>query len=232
MSWVMVGVAVVGGATKLIMANKAKKEREAEQKRANEELAKMRSKYEKLDTSNPYANLENRFAENVYEDLTVNQQQAQFMAQQGQQQRANIMQRLQGAAGASGIAGLAQTMANQGQLQTQQASASIGLQEARNQQLTAQGQLRVQAGEAAIDAKKAYGEVLSREWEQSKIATMFGMAQQEKASADAARQRAMDMQMSAIGDIAGGVTRGLGAGGAFGKEAQENIYGSVGDLTK
>ena len=230
MSWVMVGVAVVGGATKLIMANKAKKEREAEQKRANEELSKMRSKYEKLDTSNPYANLENRFAENVYEDLTVNQQQAQFMNQQGQQQRANIMQRLQGAAGASGIAGLAQTMANQGQLQTQQASASIGAQESRNQQLTAQGQLRVQAGEAAIDAKKGYGEVLSRQWEQSKVATMFGMAQQEKVSADAARQRAMEMQMSAYGDIAGGVTRGAGALGAFGDEAKENIYGSVGDL--
>jgi hypothetical protein len=212
MSWVMVGVAVVGGAAKLIMAGKAKKEREAEQKRANEELAKMRARYEKLDTSNPYANLENRFAENVYEDLTVNQQQAQFMAQQGQQQRANIMQRLQGAAGASGIAGLAQTMANQGQLQTQQSAASIGLQEARNQQLTAQGQLRVQAGEAAVDAKKGYGEVLSREWEQSKVATMFGMAQQEKASADAARQRALDAQMSAIGDIAGGVLGGAVTG--------------------
>ena len=220
MSFVMAGVAVVGGVTKLIMAGKAKKEREAEQKRANEELAKMRDRYEKLDTSNPYANLENRFAENVYEDLAVNQQQAQFVAQQGQQQRANIMQRLQGAAGASGIAGLAQTMANQGQLQTQQAAASIGQQEARNQQLAAQGQLRVQAGETAVDAKKGYGEVLSRQWEQSKVATMFGMAQQEKASADAARQRALDAQMSAIGDIAGGVTQGVvGAQDLAGKAA-------------
>ena len=220
MSFVMAGVAVVGGVTKLIMAGKAKKEREAEQKRANEELAKMRDRYEKLDTSNPYANLENRFAENVYEDLAVNQQQAQFVAQQGQQQRANIMQRLQGAAGASGIAGLAQAMANQGQLASQQAGASIGQQEARNQQLAAQGQLRVQAGETAVDAKKGYGEVLSRQWEQSKVATMFGMAQQEKASADAARQRALDAQMSAIGDIAGGVTQGVvGAQDLAGKAA-------------
>ena len=222
MSFVMLGVAVVGGATKMIMASKAKKEREAEQKRANEELARMRSKYEKLDTSNPYANLENRFAENVYEDLTVNQQQAQFMAQQGSQQRANIMQQLQGAAGASGIAGLAQTMANQGQLQTQQASASIGQQEARNQQLAAQGQLRVQAGEAAVDAKKGYGEVLSREWEQSKVATMFGMAQQEKASADAARQRALDAQMSGIGEMVGGVT----AHGLSMNEQDKNFWGA------
>ena len=38
---------------------------------------------------------------------------------------------------------------------------------------------------------------------------MFGMSQQEKASADAARQRALDAQMSAIGDIAGGVAQGV-----------------------
>lgn len=214
MSFVLAGIAVAGGVTKLVMASKAKKEREKEQKRANEELAKMRARYEKLDTSNPYANLENPYAENVYEDLTVNQQQAQFMAQQGQQQRANIMQQLQGAAGASGVAGLAQQMANMGQRQTQQAAASIGQQEARNQQLAAQGQLRVQAGQAATDAKKAYGEVLSRQWEQSKVATMFGMAQQEKASADAARQRALDAQMSAVGQIAGGVTQAGVAGAA------------------
>ena len=90
MTWVTVGVAVVGGATKLIAASQAKKAREDEQRRANAELAEMRSRYEKLDTSNPYANLENAFAENVYEDLTVNQQQAQFMAQQNQQQQQNL----------------------------------------------------------------------------------------------------------------------------------------------
>ena len=43
------------------------------------------------------------------------------------------MQGLRGAAGGSGIAGLAQALANQGQLQTQRISASIGQQEAANQ---------------------------------------------------------------------------------------------------
>ena len=75
--------------------------------------------------------------ENVYEDLTVNQQQAQFEAQQGAQQRANIMQSMRGAAGGSGIASLAQAMANQGQLATQRAGASIGMQESRIQQIRA-----------------------------------------------------------------------------------------------
>jgi|TARA_R100000084_G_scaffold58332_1_gene24834 hypothetical protein len=92
----------------------------------------------------------NPFAENVFEDLTVNQQQAQFQAQQGAQQRANIMESLRSSAGGSGIAGLAQTLANQGQLQAQQISASIGQQEAANQRLAAQGELNVQRGEEAL----------------------------------------------------------------------------------
>ena len=78
--------------------------------------------YRAMEFKNPYA-------ENVYEDLTINQQQAQFQAQQGAQQRANIMQGLRGAAGTSGIGGLAQMLAGQGQLQTQQISASIGMKE-------------------------------------------------------------------------------------------------------
>jgi hypothetical protein len=84
------------------------------------------------DAENKYSNLENK-----YEDLTVNQQQAQFQAQQGAQQRSDIMGSLKGAAGGSGVAGLAQAMANQGQLATQQASASIGQQESANQMASA-----------------------------------------------------------------------------------------------
>tara|TARA_R100000152_G_C6777389_1_gene207213 strand:+ start:1789 stop:2481 length:693 start_codon:yes stop_codon:yes gene_type:complete len=209
--YVGAAASAVGGIMQLIAINKGKKAREEEQRRANERLAEMQSRYERLDTSNPYANLENRFAENVYEDLTVNQQQAQFMAQQGAQQRADTLQQLRGTAGASGIAGLAQVMANQGQLQAQQAAASIGQQEARNQQLAAQGQLRVQAGASAVDLAKAKGETISRQWEQSKVATLFGVAQQEKAAADAARQRALNQQIEAWGTIAGGVTQGVGA---------------------
>ena len=97
--------------------------------------------YRAMEFENPYANMQNQFAENIYEDLTVNLQQAQFEAQQGRQMRANIMQGLRGAAGASGIAGLAQSMATQGQLQTQRNSASIGMQESQQQQLKAQGEL-------------------------------------------------------------------------------------------
>ena len=88
--------------------------------------------------------------ENTMEDLTVNQQQAQFQSQQGNQQRANILQGLKSSAGGSGVAGLAQAMANQGQIQNQQISASIGQQESSNQMAKAQ-----QA--ASIQQQKAQG---------------------------------------------------------------------------
>ena len=56
---------------------------------------------------NPYADLQTSF-ENPYEDLTVNTQEADMLAQQQQQSLANTMSNLQGAAGGSGIAALAQ----------------------------------------------------------------------------------------------------------------------------
>ena len=94
---------------------------------------------------NAYAGLENMYEgmENRFEDMTVDMRAAQFQTQQGQQQRANIMQGLRGAAGSSGVAGLAQAMANQGQLQSQQIAAGIGQQERQNQMLAAQEVARI-----------------------------------------------------------------------------------------
>lgn len=187
-------VAVAGGGAKIWMASKGKAARVAEQKAANQELAERKAAYEDMDTSNPYANLEN-----VYEDLTVNTQQAEMMAQQSQQQQANLLQNLQGAAGGSGVAGLAQQLAMSGQQQAQAASASIGQQEARNQQL-ALGQ------QAKLQQMEAQGVRQTQALEKDKIETLFGMAQQRKISADAARQRATDQIISGIGDMSGGVT--------------------------
>ena len=131
---VSAGIAAVGGVVKAVDGGiKAKK--------AKEEAAKAKLDYEKnkkmfasLDTSNPYMDMEN-----TMEDLTINQKEAEFMKQQQMQQQANIMDTMRGAAGGSGIAALAQSMANQGALQAQKAAASIGAQEAQNQKLAAQG---------------------------------------------------------------------------------------------
>ena len=95
--------------------------------------------------TNQFAGLENMYEgmENRFEDMTVDMRAAEFQAQQGQQQQANIMQGLRGAAGTSGVAGLAQAMASQGAMQSQQIAAGIGQQERQNQMLAAQEGSRI-----------------------------------------------------------------------------------------
>ena len=161
---------------------------QAQQRTAKAAVEQQKQAYKDIQITNPYADMQNPYAENVFEDLTVNQQQAQFQAQQGAQQRANVMQGLRGAAGASGVAGLAQAMASQGQLQTQQISASIGEQEAINQKIRAQGAQQLQAGAAAVDLQLTQGEVMVQEAQTGREATLLGMEYGELAGAQAGVQ--------------------------------------------
>ena len=113
---------------------------------------KMKNAFEGME--NAYEGMKNQYEDmdNPFEDLTVNTQQAEFEAQQNQQMQANIMSQMQGAAGGSGIAALAQQMATQGQLQAQQASASIGAQEAANKRREAEAGMQIgmaKAGEGS-----------------------------------------------------------------------------------
>lgn len=179
----------VGGAAKLGMSLAGRGERIAEQNKAKAEYRKQMENYKAVDTSNPYANMQN-----TMEDLTVNQQQAQFQAQQGAQQRANIMQNMQGAAGGSGVAALAQAMANQGQLASQQAGASIGQQESANQRMAATEASKIQGLERQGDAR-------SQDLEMQKTSTLLGMSQQRLGAANQARAEARAQQMGAVGDI-------------------------------
>ena len=125
---VSVGKAIfgfLGGRRKKKEARKAQKEAMKRQ----QQLDEYKDQYAQLDLSNPYANMQN-----IYEDLTVNQQQFELTRQAQQQSRANILDRLRTSAGASGVAALAQSLANQGSLDAQKASALIGEQEQANQQ--------------------------------------------------------------------------------------------------
>ena len=166
MSWGAIVVGVVGTGVSLIQSERNREKAEqrfedAEEARKEQQKALdiEKRKYLEMEIKNPFANLEN-----VYEDLTVNQQQAQFMAQQGAQQRANIMEGLRGAAGSSGIAGLAQALANQGALQTQRISGIIGQQESRNQLAAAKGAAAVQIAERQ-----------GAQYQQQIVADMFGV---------------------------------------------------------
>jgi len=231
----VVGAVVISALATGYAANKAssdaRKNREQMQQQSDEALAFQREQQALLeeqkqayrdiefknpyeDIQNPYANMENPYAnmENTMEDLTINQQQAQFIAQQGAQQRANILESLRGSAGASGIAGLAQALANQGRLQAQQASASIAQQEQRNLALQAQEASRLQTleaqgafavdrmqrqADAAADMAFRGGEAMVQEAEMSRQATLLGMAYGGAAGANQSVQQAYANQMYA-----------------------------------
>ena len=215
-------IAAAGGLAKLGMSLGGRKGRIEEQKKAKEAMTQRMIEYENLDTSNLNANVENKFQnqQNAYEDLTVNTQQAEFAGQQFQQSQANIMSSLSGAAGGSGIAALAQTMANQGQLQAQQSSASIGMQEAANQKLKAGEASKLQynenLGEERAEGLRLQGAETARGLEYSKTGTLLGMSQQRVGAANQARAQAKAQQMGAVGDIANAglsiATAGMKAG--------------------
>ena len=200
MSFLLVGAAAVGvgaGVAKAISGGKQKKAAKAEEAKAKAEMQKQKNAFANLDTSNPYANMEN-----TMEDLTVNQQEADFMKQQQQQSQANIMQQMKGAAGGSGIAALAQTLANQGSMDAQKSAISIGKQESQNQQLERQAASQIQNQERQ-------GEVMSRDMERNKVSTLLGMAQSEKAAAGQKVAAADSKMWSGITGAAGSLSSGL-----------------------
>ena len=183
------GLAAAGGVTKSIMGKRQRDEARDEKEAEKAQLEKLKQEFLNLDTSNPFANMEN-----VFEDLTVDQRQAQFQKEQAQQSQANILEQMRGAAGGSGIAALAQTLASQSQLQAQQASASIGQQERANQLARQQ-----QAGQ--LQQLERQGEIMSRQAEGQKVQTLFGMKAEDVAIAGRSEQAAQAAMMSGMADI-------------------------------
>ena len=176
------------------MIQRQVEEFKGQQQSAQQQLDRTRTDYEDFqftnpfasaqnvfaDAQNPYADLQNRYEgmENRFEDMTVDMRAADFQAQQGRQQRANIMQGLRGSAGTSGVAGLAQALANQGAMQAQQISADISRQERQNQMMAAQEGARIdqlQRGAGMqLDQLAAQGAMQTQQMQ------MSGAAQQQQ----------------------------------------------------
>ena len=176
--------------------------RRDDQREANSEYALRKENYLNMDVSNLNADVTNAFGENVYEDVTVNTQQADFMSQQQNQNQANIMQGLQGAAGGSGIAGLAQALANQSTQANAKSSALIGAQEQKNQVLIGKGELAMQKGEAQAEMLRLKGAASARSLEIGRDETLLGMSQMDKAAADKAIADANSALAGGIGKVA------------------------------
>ena len=192
------------------------RKRRQEQKAAKAELAQRQQAYESFQFVNPYANMQNTF-----EDMTVNQQQAQFEAQQQQQALASTMAGMQQAAGSSGIAALAQAMAQQQAANIQRAGASIGQQEQQIQMARAR-----QAGQ--IQQMQAAGAAQQQAQEFGRTETLLGMSQQRKAQADEARRQATQSLIGGIGEIAGSVIPIAGAASKFGNIKDAIVGGAAG----
>lgn len=173
------------------------RKRKREQRAAQADFDTRKSQFESLDTSNLYSNLEN-----VYEDLTVNQQQAEFTNRAQQQSMANTMETMQGAAGGSGIAALAQAMANQGSQNAERAGISIGQQERANQA----AQMQQEAQNQLLERQ---GEGQSRAAELNKVSTLMGMAGQRLGAANQARAAGKQAILGGVGNILGGAGQAL-----------------------
>jgi len=206
----VIGAVISAGSSiySAVQADKQQREAAAKEEESRAEMNRLRNVYANLDTSNPFMNMEN-----TMEDLTINQQQADFERQQFQQGQANIMDGLRGAAGGSGIAALAQQLSQSGQLAAQRSSASIGQQEAANERARAS-----MAGQ--IQSKERQGDVLARQQELNKQSTLLGMAQQETA---AYADEAAAAQAAKMGAISGGMQNLAGAIPGFGDEAAQNL---------
>jgi len=208
------GLSLGSSAFGAITAGKEARRARRQEQRAKKEAKRLEEIYANLDTSNPYLNMEN-----TMEDLTVNQQQAQFQAQQLQQSQANVLGQLRGAAGRSGIGALAQALVQQGQIGAQKASATIGAQEAANQRLAAREASRVQT----LERK---GEILSRNMRRDQVSTLLGMQQQRLGAARLQRAAAQRAKMQAIASGITGVTSALATGmqaGAFDKKPVTDV---------
>ena len=195
-----------------------------EQFAAQEDLGAQMEAWEDTKMKNPYAGVKNPYAdmENVYEDQTVDLKAAEFQKEQAQQSAADIMANLKGAAGGSGVAGLAQVLANQGQKAAQQSSADIGRQEQANQ-ARARGEAgRLQQlsreGEQKRDMLEREGKRMVEQFDIDKQNKMLEMALGRKAAADQAIDNAnAQLDQFVSGAVTGALTGGMsllgGAGG-------------------
>ena len=212
-----------------------------EQEKANKAYQKAKENFENIQYTNPYENLENPYAglqnpyqglqnpytENIYEDLGVNMQSADYLRDQQRQSQANIMQQMRGAAGGSGVAGLAQAMASLSDKQAREASARISDQEAANEKLRLKGADQRRKAEFgldklkressfdidklqrstdfAIEQAKIQGETMRQSQENRRLEALYGLGIDRKSAADQARADARAQQFGALGDITGSV---------------------------
>ena len=201
---------IIGAAGSLF----GRKARRREQAAARKEMEAAKKAYMDIQFKNPFAGMENPYQENLYEDLTVDRQGADYLREQQQQSQANIMQGLKGVAGSSGVAGLAQSMAKIGSQQARQASAQISQQERQNELYRAKGEQMKRKGSLGFETMMRKGQYQAVDLrEQQRKELLWGSSLDRLSAADKARSTARSQFISGLGQAVGGFTGTMMPGG-------------------
>ena len=152
-----------------------------------------------------------------------------------------MLNQLRGAAGSSGVASLAQAMANQQALNTQRIAASIGAQESSISQQRAQMDMaaQTQRAQGAMQAQiaRAQGAAQQQQLQMGQQESLLNIAAEQYGAAsqgvaaEEAQQAAMGGSMgSVIGSIGGAVIGSVvpGLGTAVGAQLGGALGGAVG----
>jgi len=219
-------------------AGKARKDARRRDAEARERLAEAREAYNAIEFTNPYEGITNPYEgiqsqftgmENVFEEPQVNTQAADFIREQSQQQQANILQNLRGVAGGSGVAGLAQQVANIGTEQARRASIDIARQEqasetrrrgeaSRIDSLQRQDAQRIdmlqRQGSFQADMLQRKGDMYVQQQEQNRIASLYGLSADRQTATSQALNAAQSEFSSSLGNLGSAIAGGV-ASGAF-----------------
>ena len=168
--------------------------------------------FQPLDMSKYDLDLEKYRQENILEDLPgldAYRESADYAAEQFRQSQANIMAQYRGAAGASGIAGVAQALAGKGTEFAREQQMGLGERAAEARRLAVQEQARLQSQERQLQLAQDVGRrdlIMSeqktrREFDYAKMTTLLGAEAQNLAGLrqlQAAREQARASMWGAI----------------------------------
>jgi len=189
---------IIGGATSIAGSLIGRGARRREANAAKAEYEAQQAAFKNFGFQNKFANLEN-----VAEDLTINQQAAQFQTQQTDQA---LAQSLQAATMAGGGAGGAQAIADAALRSKQGISASIAQQEQANQMMRVKQESINQFRSAT-----AADDMQLRNYDRTQ--QLFGLASERRKASNAAQRSATAALVGGIGNIMGGIgTAGLAKG--------------------
>jgi hypothetical protein len=178
----------------------SKRRARRKQREAEAAAAPYLEAYKSHEYKNPYENMEN-----VYENMRVNTEAAEFQREQLAQQQADIIQGLRGSAGGSGIAALGQAMARAGAVQAQKISAGISEQETAREKA-------ILAEESRIQGLEMYGDQLVDQQEMQRNMNLYSIEAGQAGLAAQQFAAGQQQMMGGIGQVASAGLQAYGAG--------------------